>query len=129
MEMSQVAKKYLTAFFGNAEIPGGLSYQKALGQCNFDWKIGRLQRIDILLDQIREKQKPDFDDFLSVHANQNFLYVLCFYVGVTVAKNSGQAIEWQAYKDVIAAEPSLAAVWKPVFETSVACMLRKPDGT
>jgi hypothetical protein len=128
MKMSQVAEKYLSAFHGGEEIPGGLSYQKALGQCKLDGSMESLKRIDMLLDQLREKQRLEFDAFLKNPGSQNFLYVLCFYVGTTVAKNSGATIQWLAYAEAVAQEPSLSNVWPRAFETSVICNLLKPAG-
>lgn len=129
MSLQDSAERYLVAFKTGEEIPGGLSYPKALVQCNLDFSLESLHRIDALLDQIRTKQAPDFKAFLDEPANQNFLYLLCFYVGTTVAKNSPATPEWLAYDEVIASDPKLASMWPRVFETSAICGLRKADGT
>jgi hypothetical protein len=121
--MTEVANRYLAAFKGAEEIPGGMSDQKALGQITLDGSIENFKRIDYLLDQIRERQAPKFDDFLKVHVNQNFLYLLVFYVGATVAANSGAQIEWLAYDEVIQKEPQLATIWPRQFKTSTICNL------
>ena len=127
MPITEIAGRYLMALQTNEEIPGGLAYPKALAQLGMDWSMESLHRVDALLDQIREKQKPTHEEFLGDPAKQNFLNVLCFYTGMTVAKNSGQAIEWYRWEEVVPGNPGLEQVWPRAFETSVICTLTK-DG-
>lgn len=127
--MSAIAQRYLNAFQNGDEIPGGLSYQNALRQSNLDGTLDSLKRIDFLLDQIRTRHTPEHRAFMKVQGNQNFLYLLCFYVGQTVAANSGAQLTWLAYDEVIQREPELASVWPRQFETSAICNLSKADGS
>ncbi len=63
------------------EFAGGLSFAAELRASALDFTRASLGRIDTLLDGVRESKKPVYGAFLDAHANQNFLYLLCFYVG------------------------------------------------
>lgn len=128
-QMPAIAERYLTAFRNEEEIPGGLSYRRALGQSNLDGTMESLKRIDALLDQVRTRHAPQPDEFLREPANQNFMYVVGFYVGDTVARASGARLQWHSYDDAIAADPGLAGVIPRRFESSIICTLHKPDGS
>lgn len=119
MDMNDRAKMYLEAFYSNADFPDGLTYRTALGQCRLDGSWDSLARVDQLLDQIREKIKPKYEEFLDVHANQNFLYLLCFYVGQVISKSSGKPVRWLSYEDMIREIPDNGPFFPSNFETSV----------
>jgi hypothetical protein len=125
MPLNPLASQYLEVFHNNGEFDGGLSFQAALQQSNLDFSIESLKRVDDLLDQVRVRFKPEFDAFLSVHANQNFLYLLCFYVGQCVAVNSKQQIVWLDYSEMSETFPEYKAMYPECFATSVTCLLEK----
>lgn len=127
MSMNETYEKYLNAFFRGGEIPGGLSYKTALGQCKLDGSMESLKKIDFLLDQLRERQRPKFDDFLSVPANQNFLYLLAFYTGNAISASSNADIDWLSYDEFIEIDSSAAEVWPKTFESSIVCLIAKPS--
>lgn len=122
MDMNIRAQCYLEAFFAQSEFPGGLSFRKALSQSNLDGTMTSLDRIDYLLDQIRGKFKPQPDAFFKVHANQNFLYLLCFYVGYVLTKETGKALRWMSYQDMIDEIPDNGEMFPYCFETSATCI-------
>ncbi|WP_426171422.1 hypothetical protein [Pseudoduganella sp. R-34] len=122
MDMNDQAQMYLNAFFTKAEIPGGLSFSTALGQSNLDGSLESLDRVDHLLDQIRIKFKPDFDSFLDKHANQNFLYLLAFYMGHVITRSTGGAVKWLSYEDMLREIPDNRAMFPECFQTSVTCI-------
>jgi hypothetical protein len=122
MNMNDEAKWYLDTFYSHGEFPGGLSFAKALGQCKLDGTFESLDRVDQLLDQIRTQLKPEFNAFLSVRANQNFLYFLCFYVGYVITKASGKAVRWLSYRDMLAEIPDNRQFFPECFQTSVTCI-------
>jgi len=128
MPMTPTADKYLQAFRDSEDMPGGLAFKQMLTWIRLDHSLDSLKRIDTLLDQIRDRYQPEHRAFLSEQANQNFLYLLAFYVGKTVSLRGGSAIEWLAYDELIENEPQLASVWPRQFETSVVCSLTKPAG-
>ena len=125
MPLNQLASQYLEVFQNNGEFEGGLSFQTKLIRCNLDFSIESLKRVDDLLDQIRLRVKPQFDQFLSVHANQNFLYLLCFYVGHCVAVNSKQQIVWLDYSEMSETFPEYKAMYPECFATSATCLFEK----
>lgn len=127
--MSAISQQYLAAFRNEEEVPGGLSYRRALGQSNLDGTMESLKRIDALLDQVRTRHAPKHDEFFREPANQNFMYLLAFYVGETIARAAGAQLKWQAYDELVAADPAIANVWPRAFESSIICTFRKPDGS
>ncbi|WP_156521235.1 hypothetical protein [Halothiobacillus diazotrophicus] len=120
--MNDQAQWYLNTFFTQGEFPGGLSFNAALNQCNLDGTMESLDRVDSLLDQIRTKIKPEFNAFLNVRANQNFLYLLCFYVGHVIAKSSGKAVRWLSYQDMLNEIPDNRQFFPECFQTSATCI-------
>ena len=122
--MNMRARMYLEAFFSQAEFPGGLSFRKALNQCSLDGTLESLDRVDSLLDQIRTKLKPQFNSFLDEAANQNFLYLLCFYVGSVIAKKSGKDVRWLSYQDMLREIPDdmQKRMFPECFQTSATCI-------
>jgi hypothetical protein len=124
MDMNAQAQVYLNAYVSQAEFPGGLSFRKALGQCSLDGTMESLDRVDSLLDQIRRKLKPQFNTFLDDPANQNFLYLLCFYVGYVISKTSGKDVRWLSYQDMLTEIPDDAQkrMFPECFQTSATCI-------
>ncbi len=122
MDMNGQAQMYLNAFFMKQEIPGGLSFSTALGQSNLDGTLESLDRVDHLLDQIRIKFKPDIGSFLDKQANQNFLYLLAFYMGHVITNVTGGTVKWLSYEDMLKEIPDNGAFFSKCFETSVTCI-------
>jgi hypothetical protein len=121
-DMNERAQMYLNAFFTKGEFPGGLSFSTALAQSNLDGTLESLDRIDYLLDQIRNKFKPDIESFLDKPANQNFLYLLAFYIGHVITKVSGGEVKWLSYEDMLKEIPDNGAFFQECFQTSVTCI-------
>ena len=122
MDMNTQAQMYLNAFFSNAEFPGGISFRTALNQINLDGTWESLDIVDYLLDQIRIKIKPKFGPFLNEHANQNFLYFLCFYVGHVISTKSAKPVRWLSYQDMIREIPDNGRMFPQCFQTSATCI-------
>lgn len=123
MPITEIANKYLEALHGGEEPDGGLSFKKALGQSNLDYSKESLSRIDVLLDQIRLRLRPQYNEFLSSQANVNFLYLLAFYIGKVVANETSSKIEWYGYEEMIARIPSNRNFFPNCFGTSVTCII------
>jgi hypothetical protein len=122
MPVTQLADQYLDTYATGGEIPGGLAFRKALTQVNLDFTPDSLARIDRLLDQIRAQLKPQFDAFIGVQENQNFLYLLCFYAGVVVSRYTGRKIEWYQYPELMRLMPDLGPGFPQCFATSMTCV-------
>lgn len=125
MSLNDTANEYLAAFRAGAPFPGGLAFSTALAQSRLDGTVESLDRIDHLLDRIRERVKPEFGAFLEAPANQNFLYLLCFYVGYVAASCTDQRIAWLTYAEMIEAIPGNGAMFPDCFATSATCILEK----
>ena len=117
----------MQGLFNSPEIPGGLAYPKALRQCNLDRTLDSLDRIDRLLDAIREKQKPGLDEFIAVEEQHNFLFMLAFYASYMISRSPGVQIGWRSYDEFIAENPGMAGAWPRRFESSIVCEVMK-DG-
>ena len=123
MPITDIANMYLEAFHNGEEPDGGLSFKKALGQSRLDYSKESLSRVDVLLDQIRVRIKPEYNDFIADQANVNFLYLLAFYIGKVVALETGSKIEWYGYDEMISRIPSNRDFFPNCFGTSVTCIL------
>ena len=127
--MARIAERFLSAFRSGEEFPDGLSYRRALTQSNLDGSMESLSRIDALLDQVRTRHAPKREEFLQEAANQNFLYLVAFYMGETMARAAGARLLWESYEESIAADPELARTTTKTFQGSVICTFDMPDGT
>lgn len=125
MSPNEMSAKYLQAFANDEAFPGGLAHREALQKLNLDYSRDSLDRIDSLLDRIRNSRRLSYGMFLNLQANQNFLYLLCFYVGATIARCSGQAIEWLDYEQMRRKLQSNDAMFPRCFATSITCVLQK----
>lgn len=122
MDMNTRARLYLETFATGGEIQGGLSFRTGLKQSNLDGSWESLDRVDYLLDQIRIRMKPAFAEYLDSQAHQNFLYLLCFYVGHVIEKQTGKPVKWLSYEDMIREIPDNGTMFPPCFQTSVTCI-------
>jgi len=93
------AKHLLAANAGNLPVAGGLFLATALQQVKLDYSEGSLQRIDALLDQVRERLKPAMPGFLEDPEKENFALTLAFYLGEYVAKACGKRVGWLDYDE------------------------------
>ncbi|MCL2523423.1 MAG: hypothetical protein FWF20_08640 [Betaproteobacteria bacterium] len=109
----------------NEDFPDGLSFRKALIECDLDYSLDSLSRIDLLLDQVRSQLMPDRSSFMSDYANQTFLYLLAFYVGATISKQSGRKVDWYQYNEMLAAIPDNKNFFPECFATSITCIIEK----
>ena len=88
MDMDLRAGLYWRAFTNDEEFPNGLTFRKALKQAQLDFSLKSLGRIDQLLNQIHAQRKPQAEEFLKVPANQEFIFLLGFYLGMLVAPSN-----------------------------------------
>ncbi|APV48615.1 hypothetical protein BWI17_02295 [Betaproteobacteria bacterium GR16-43] len=99
MNMREKAKHLLDANANNTPVEGGLFSPNALQQVRLDYTEASLERIDALLDQLREKMKPAAADFLGDIPKQNFALTLAFYIGEYIARNANKPVDWVSYDD------------------------------
>ncbi len=91
MPLNDAANTLLRDF--HAGKPGVFAFAKALNQLALDYTPESLQRIDRLLMQMHQQLKPGAD-FLDAEDRQNFLALLAYYVGTTIARFSLQQVCW-----------------------------------
>ena len=125
MTPDDMSAKYLQAFAEDEAFPGGLAHREALQRLKLDFSRESLARIDTLLDRIRASHALNYGTFLNLQSNQNFLHLLCFYVGATIAQCSQQAIEWMDYEQMRRRIPGNEAMFPRSFATSITCVLQK----
>ncbi len=92
--MNDVARLYLDAYARGGEVEGGWKFGKALQQAQLDYSEESLERIDLLLKAIRERARPQHDEFIADPQGRNFLSLLAFYLMAVLARRSGVHIEW-----------------------------------
>lgn len=119
---------YLHQFHAKQPFMSGLAYEDLLHQCLLDYTLASLNRIDKLLDDIRENERPNRDEFLHNPANQQFLFLLAFYLGEVRGRLANIAPIWQNYADFIAENPELEPIFGYCFEYEfVAIFVREND--
>lgn len=123
MPLNHIANRYLDAFAKQEEFDGGLSFRTALLQSSLDYSVESLERVDYLLDQIRTRLRPSPQEFLDPQPNQNFLYLLAFYVGAVAARAAGSSITWLGYDEMLQRMPDNEPFFPRCFATSLTCIL------
>lgn len=126
MPANPMAAQYLQSFAAGGEVPGGLAFREELEQVKLDFTPDSLQRIDILLRRIRKQLHPTYSEFIDKQENQNFLYLLCFYVGAVVYRYTGEEFAWYSYEELKqVAPPDFLAEYPECFGSSMMCMLKE----
>lgn len=123
MLMDERAEIYLKTWAEGGEFPGGLAFRTALSQSNPDFSLESLDRIDHLLEQIRLRFGLEYAAFVEKKANQNFVFLLGFYIGTVVARQSQVPIKWQSYEELCALWPTAKDDYAENLATSVTCLL------
>ena len=123
MPLNHIADRYLHAFAQQEEFDGGLSFRNALLQSKLDYSVESLKRVDHLLNQMRTRLHPNPDEFFDPQPNQNFLYLLAFYVGAVVSRTAGSSITWLGYDEMLQRIPDNEPYFPRCFATSITCVL------
>src|SRR3954471_22188412 len=76
MPINDIAQAHLDALINRLPFPGGIAFRKELDDANLNFTMQSLGRVDTLLDGVRTRLHPSFDDFLERNDNQNFLHAL-----------------------------------------------------
>ena len=92
--MNDVARLFLETYARGGEVDGGWKFGRALQQAQLDYSEDSLQRIDLLLKAIRERAKPQYEEFLADPQGRNFISVLAFYLMAVLSRRTGAEIEW-----------------------------------
>jgi hypothetical protein len=119
MDENQRCAQMLDAFFNDTEINGGLAFREQLKLAQLDYSLPSLERLDRLLRSIRAKLKPAYTDCVNSADTQNFLRLVAFYVGMTVARVGSVSVKWLGFSDAKRDIPELEFQ----FETTSVCLL------
>lgn len=112
----------LGRFLAKQPVPASLAYQSALNSIHFNFSEDSLQQVDKLFTLLRKHQslRPETVRQWAVQdsAHRNFMLLLGFYIGETVAKLLGQTITWNNAQRL--AEVAKQAVSADFFDSIVA---------
>ena len=101
---NELCKDYLTALQQHKIIPGGNFYKAATDHIRFDYSLRSIEEIDRLLFCIREHEKLSahhYEQFIQQPDKANFLLLIAFYIGSTIAQHSCLPIQWYNFEDYL----------------------------
>lgn len=87
-------QEYLNDFLAGKAIPGGVAFEQVLKQFNFNFSLESLEDLDELLIAIKQKNQPDYAQWMNAATTCNFLYLIGTYLGATTALNANCFIKW-----------------------------------
>lgn len=100
--LDDMAEDYWQDFLAKRPIAGGIAYESALHNCNLDESLLSLQRVDMLLSQLRRDliQTDRWHEriILADNGYRNLLIFLAFYAGRVLARQSANKAHW--YKQI-----------------------------
>lgn len=101
---NELCKEYLTALEQHKIIPGGNFYKTATDCIVFDYSIRSIEEVDRLLFCIREHEQlsaKDYENFIQQPDKANFLLLIGFYLGMSIARHSRLPIQWYNFQDYL----------------------------
>lgn len=129
MDLNGHAQAYLSAFFrGDPPIEGGFACLEELRALELDFSLESLDRLDAFMDRMRESQHGREADFVRDGANQNMLYLLAFYLGTVVSRETRARVDWFSFDALVKMEPSYK-IAGPAFYSSVMCIFNRTKST
>jgi len=118
--LNDVARLFLETYARGGEVDGGWKFGRALQQAQLDGSDDSLERIDLLLKAIRERAKPQHDEFIADPQGRNFLALLAFYLMAMLSRRSGAEIEWHDTRSARKATAEWANIEQTPFTRLVA---------
>jgi hypothetical protein len=116
---NQRCETMLDAFFADRDIKGGLKFREQLKLIEPDYSAPSLERLDQLLRSMRASLAPRYEEFVNNPDTQNFLRLLAFYIGMTVARTGNMSVKWLDFQQAREGIPDLEFA----FETTSVCVL------
>lgn len=96
--LDYIAAGYWQDFLAGRPVAGGMAYEAELHHCTLDESLASLQRIDILLSQIRRDMMKfgtwDEAALLADERYRNFMVFLAFYAGRVLAQQWQYTPHW-----------------------------------
>jgi hypothetical protein len=101
---NELCKEYLHALTSRRLIPGGNFYHQVTDYIEFDYSFKSIEELDRLLLSIREHELLTAKNYLAFTQQPdkaNFLLLMAFYIGMTIARHSCLPIQWFSFQDYL----------------------------
>jgi len=112
--LDYIAAGYWQDFLAKRPIAGGIAYEAELRDCMLDESLASLQRVDMLLSQLRRNMiKADQwneQALLVDERHRNFMMFLAFYAGRVLAKQWQSTPHWYGQFELRKRYPELSLV-------------------
>ena len=112
--LDYIAAGYWQDFLAKRPIAGGIAYEAELRDCMLDESLASLQRVDMLLSQLRRHMiKADQwneQALLVDERHRNFMMFLAFYAGRVLAKQWQSTPHWYGQFELRKRYPELSLV-------------------
>jgi hypothetical protein len=105
-QLNQQAAQDLHAYRTGTLPPERFAFATALRQIALDDSAESLDRITTLLDQLRLKRRPVFEEFARDETCLNFARLLAFYLGACIARAAGTRIDWREHEEALPLLPA-----------------------
>ena len=92
--MNDTARHFLDCYALGIEPGGGWLFPKALQQARLDYTPASLERVNLLLEEIKARLAPRREPFLERPGGHNFCALLAFYLVAYIARQTGARIAW-----------------------------------
>lgn len=110
--LDYIAAGYWQDFLARRAVAGGIAYEVDLHHCDLDESLASLQRLDILLSQIRRDMVKTGiwheETLLTDERYRNFMVFLAFYAGRVLAQQWQQPPRWFGRFELDTRYPQLA---------------------
>ena len=110
--LDYIAAGYWQDFLAKRPIAGGIIYENELQDCVLDESLASLQRVDILLSQIRRDMikagQWQEERLLVDERYRNFMMFLAFYAGRVLAKQWQHTLHWYGHFELRKRCPNLS---------------------
>ncbi len=112
--LDYIAAGYWQDFLAKRPIAGGIAYEAELRHCTLDESLASLQRVDVLLSQIRRDMIKasmwDEATLLTDERYRNFMVFLAFYAGRVLAQQWQHAPHWFGQFELRQRYPELSLI-------------------
>jgi hypothetical protein len=112
--LDYIAEGYWQDFLAGRSIAGGIAYETELRACTLDESLESLQRIDMLLSQVRRDMIKsgiwDETTLLVDERYRNFMVFLAFYAGRVLAQQWQSKPHWYGQFELRKRYPELSLV-------------------
>lgn len=123
--MSAASAVFLELLYEGVEntVPeqSSIAYQKEINQCQLDYSLASLARLDLLLRAIKKQHPIEIDDLDAKPAVGKFYMFLLVYTGEVFGRAVGQAVRWFSQEElnlpVLFSSAKPASLWFPQEES------------